>query len=205
MPNLYMVDERAPGAETFFRSVRARHAALMVMRTDPITELPSLARQAIALKFPRQEAMSNLLIVAHGSPGFLQLGSGLTAGNADVFVGLRPLLRHAFPSHCSLFGCNVGADEIASNPITEQQEGNWWSGWGNVGSRLSYTGTRGYVLLHRLAMAVQLPVHAGTNEQNTLRAIANFRFEGPVLRVQPSGEFTLADESAVLVDSRFDF
>ena len=87
--------------------------------------------------------------------------------------------------------------------------GDFATGWGMAGSARDYTSGSGYQFMRRMAQVFGGSVIAACDEQyaTSVRSQTLVRgvvYEGPVMRVDPFGGFTISEEARVLVDSRFD-
>lgn len=203
MHKLYIMDNRVPSRDDVFNSIPASQVVIMALEQDAIPDIVDVAFNNVRSRFGLH-SISTLTILAHGLPGFVQLGTGLTSANATLLSPLRALLRPGtMRSRCVLFGCYMGAANRIVDPITGDTIGDMSTGWGIADTRLNYTGGPGYQLLYSIARSLGVSVAASLDEQHSDHALFGFRFEGPVLTVQPSGEFTLAEGSNVYLDSRF--
>ncbi|MBP0463405.1 hypothetical protein J5Y09_05740 [Roseomonas sp. PWR1] len=111
MSNFYIVDRRAPqsGRMLDFIAIRGLRG-MAAEQGDMILEIAMRAHSAAGAS-----PISTLTLVAHGAPGALQLGLGLSEHTAHDFSVLRSRMRGGPLSSVRCFACtaaaNAGADK----------------------------------------------------------------------------------------------
>jgi hypothetical protein len=125
-----------------------------------------------------------VILAAHGNTGYLQIGEGLTSGNADNFEDLARWMRiDLFGDGMRLHGCGVASSTDILGPKSTITNPQCIAGTTSPG----FNG-KGYVMLHGLAKAINRNVTAGVNCQYT---DAGWKFEGPTVTVNPNGSWGL--------------
>ncbi len=205
MTELYLIDERAPMAGAMERFIPRSDASVMILRDD---DMGGIAQGALSrLSEPRfaQAQLRGVTIVAHGNAGYMELGTGLTLRSVEALAPLAARMQRSARHRVRLFGCFVASGAWQHG----HGEGSFTSGWGTGGSARDYTSGAGYQMMRRLAQMFTATVIAacdeqfatGTRDQTLVRGVF---YEGPVMRVDPSGAFSISDETRVFVDSRLD-
>lgn len=165
MTRLALIDNRAPQAEDVsFAAAVSGWQAVMVTPQDGIY---TIGQRAIAAA-RRHGAITELRIMAHGAPGVIQLGQGLTEDSAIDLRPLRPHMRNGRLNSVWCFSCNAAA---ASGPDKWNKSALLETGWaGNA----AVTAGRGYRLLRAIAAALGSNVHAPVDVQ----FMANWNYRG---------------------------
>ena len=130
------------------------------------------------------KSVDMIRLCGHGNTGYMQIGEGLSAKNADLFKDLAGFLTaNLYKDGIQIHGCGVasssnilGAGSTITNPVCV------------AGTNTGNKGT-GYELLKTLANAVGKNVTAGLNCQYV---DDDWKFEGPTLTVGPGGSSALS-------------
>ncbi|MBW6396634.1 hypothetical protein KPL78_02190 [Roseomonas sp. HJA6] len=190
MAQLFIVDRRAPRAQWMLEFMTIR--GYPVVDVHDIEDLASVSARAIARL--RGERINRLTFVAHGYPGQLQLGQGLTEHSAHDLAPLRRHMRGGPLGSVWCFACMAGA---GAGPDADHPDAVLHSGWNAAGSTASITLGPGYRLLRALAGTLDCQAHAPVQTQY-LRPVHDYdrlllgeAFQGPLLAVGPTGAFHL--------------
>lgn len=205
MAEFYLIDERAPLADAWERFVPRADPSLRILETD---EMDGIAAGALSrLSEPRfaHVRLRGITIIAHGNAGYMELGTGLNLGNVEALAPLAARMQRGAQHRVRLFGCFVASGHWQGG----NGAGSFVSGYGMAGSLRDFTSGRGYQLMRRMAQIFHATVVAACDEQFASSATAQTLvrgviYEGPVMRVDPFGAFTVSDDTRVYVDSRFD-
>jgi hypothetical protein len=205
MTELYLIDERAPMAEDWLRYIPRQDPSVLILRDDTMEAIATGALSRLSEPRHASARLRGLTIIAHGNAGYLELGTGLNRHNAGALSPIAARLQRGVQHRVRLFGCFVASGHWQNG----HGEGDVASGWGMAGSLRDYTSGSGYLFMRHLAQLFGGTVIAGVDEQFsvsrlTLNLVRGVVYEGPVMRVDPFGGFTLSDEGRVYVDSRFD-
>ena len=117
-----------------------------------------------------------LLIVAHGSPGQIELGQTLTSNNVAPLGGWLQSFFESDATGIRVLGCECAAD-------SSQIISGLWRGQDHPRGDASMS-HRGYELLLSLAQASRQKVEGALNRQE----IEPMRLQGPCRRVLPTGQ-----------------
>jgi hypothetical protein len=163
-------------------SAHSRNTTIMLVRGIDRSTSISMIATLIAQAAGRHRSIWLLRLFAHANAGLLNLGAGLNAGNAHEFQQLRAFMtpERNGGRGIEIHGCSAAA--------TVQSEGIYEGGSqiSEFNARNPGQGGQGYELMKALAAAVNMPVRAALWTQ---AVDAEFRFEGPTVKVYPSGAF----------------
>ena len=125
---------------------------------------------AIATAAGGDRSLWRLMINCHGSPGFIQLGTGITVSNVRAFAGLR---RCMTPTGA---GITVGCCYAASG-------GQLFGGQGCILQQSS--------LGNGLSLLMEMARHAGARVEGALDEQITWELNGPVLTVNPDSTYAV--------------
>lgn len=205
MAELYLIDERAPLSDAWERFIPRSDAGLRILETDAIDGIAAGALSRLSEPRFAHARLRGITIIAHGNAGYMELGTGLNLGNVDALAPLAARMQRGAQHRVRLFGCFVASGHWQNG----QGAGDFASGWGMAGSRRDFASGSGYRLMRRMAQIFQATVVAACDEQFATSTrdqtlVRGVIYEGPVMRVDPFGAFTVSDETRVYLDSRFD-
>lgn len=147
------------------------------IRVQPSVTMSQIARAVIDRATAINRTIENLVLTAHGAPGFFQLGTGLDVNSMNPFHILRGNVKRIW-----FRGCLVGR---IVNSQTER-DGDW-----STLSRLGLTSGNGHAFLSAFAQLTQCFVVAPTEIQASNRTIYPIgvmdNFEGLAVTYNPAG------------------
>jgi hypothetical protein len=171
-------------SESFPFSAHSRNTTIKLVRGIDRSTSISVIVSRIAQAAERHRTIWLLRLFAHANAGCLNLGAGLNAENARKFQQLSAFMtpERRGGRGIEIHGCSAAA--------TVQAEGVFDGGSptqiSEFNARNPGQGGQGYSLMKALASAVGVPVRAALWTQVV---DAEFRFEGPTVKVYPSGAF----------------
>ncbi len=187
MSRVVVLDNRAPDAENI-----AAAALLNGWRLVRVTEIQDM--RAIAAHIVAAAAgspIAELRLMAHGSPGQMQLGLGLSEFSAYDLAPVARHMRGGLLGSVWCFACNAAA---ATRPNKWTKTALLESGFGG---QASITGGRGFRFLRELSRVLRTRVLApievqflsGWNYQTFF--LDRIQFRGVSLEVTPYGSYRL--------------
>jgi hypothetical protein len=185
MFTVYAIDSRYPlTGWSISGKVNEDYVRVDVVPANSIKSIAASLVTALRNAHRSFHSVDLVILAAHGNTGYLQLGEGLTASNADKFDDLaRWMRKDLYADGMQLHGCGVASSTNILGPGSTITNPQCIAGTTSPG----FNGN-GYKMLHALAKSVERNVTAGVNCQYT---DSGWKFEGPTVTVNPNGSWGL--------------
>jgi hypothetical protein len=196
MPRIHLVARQLGGddptiPQRILDAVDDRHVKRIVEPDELLEDWVEAVRAQLESRGIRAHSLSSFQIAAHGTSGFIGLGTGLVFG--DVWR-LYPIAHYVAPSQFPrravvLNGCNVASTSVAPERFLGGQatgfvHGDMCDGWASV----PVVASEGYHLLHNFARLFHGAASAGIDSQP---AGLQWDLRGPTLTVRADGTYQL--------------